>query len=70
VKGIVLPEPVLYRARYALPFIRRVDPFGYIRLSHWRLYGGLGLAGKAIAVWFFAATLRLAYESVLLARYG
>ena len=53
-----------------MPFIRRVDPFGYIRLYHWRFYGGLGLAGKAIAVWLYAGTLRLAYESVLLARYG
>ena len=30
----------------------------------------LGLAGKSVAVWVYEGTLRLEYESVLLARYG
>ena len=35
-----------------------------------RFYGEFGLAGKAVAVWLYEGTLRLEYESVLLARYG
>jgi hypothetical protein len=69
IRGTVHPEPVLHRALYALQFIRRVDPYGYVRLYHWRFYGELGLAGNAVAVWVYEGTLRLEYETVLLARY-
>ena len=41
-----------------------------MRLYHWRFYGELGLAGKSITVWLYEGTLRLEYETVLLARYG
>jgi len=70
VKGTMYPEAVLHRALYALQFRRRMDDYGYVRLFHWRFYGELGLAGKAVAVWVYEGTLRLEYESVLLARYG
>ena len=35
-----------------------------------RFYAELGLVGKAVAVWLYEGTLRVEYESVLLARYG
>jgi hypothetical protein len=70
VKGTVYPEPVLHRALYAIQFVRRVDPYGYVRLYRWRFYAEFGLAGKTVAVWLYEGTLRLEYESVLLARYG
>ena len=70
VKGAVSPEAVLHRALYAIQFLRHVDPYGYVRVYHWRFYGEQGLAGKTVAVWLYEGTLRLDYESVLLARYS
>ena len=64
------PEGVLHCALYAVQFVRRVDQYGYVRLYHWRFYGELGLAGKTVAVWLYEGTLRLDYETVLLARYS
>lgn len=70
VKGTVYPEAVIHRALYVMQFLRRVDPYGYIRLYHWRFYGERGLAGKSVVVWLYEGTLRLEHETVLLARYS
>ncbi len=70
VSGAIYPETVLHRVLYAVQFVRQVDQHGYIRFRHWRVYGERGLAGSAISVWVYDGSLRLEYESVLLARYA
>lgn len=70
VHGTPYPEAMLHRALYTVQFMRRVDPHGYVRAFHWRFYGERGLAGKSITVWVYDGSLRLEYETVLLARYA
>jgi hypothetical protein len=70
VRGTVFPERVLHRVLYAVQFTRRVDRQGYVRFRHWRLYGERGLGGSAVSVWVYDGTLRLEYQTVLLAGYS
>lgn len=48
---------------------RCVDPGGFVRYRHWRLYGERGLAGAQAAVWLFDQTLTLEYATDTLAQY-
>ncbi len=46
-----------------------VDPSGYIRYKHWRLYGERGLAGAEAAVWILGNDLTVEYATDTLAQY-
>ncbi len=70
VRGTTYPEDVLHRVLYAVQFTRHVDRHGYIRFRHWRLYGERGLAGAPVSVWVYDGSLRLEYQTVLLAGYS
>lgn len=48
---------------------RCLDPGGFVRYRHWRLYGERGLAGAQAAVWLFDQTLTLEYATDTLAQY-
>jgi putative transposase len=64
----VAPEE-LQRIFYRTRFRRVADRLGYLRFRHWRVYGERGLAGEAVAVWLYDATLTIEFADEVLAQY-
>jgi hypothetical protein len=56
VTGTVYPDQELRRL-FTVRFARRLDPQGYVRFRHWRIYGERGLAGEQGAVWLYGENL-------------
>lgn len=59
----------LKRAFFSTSFARVLDPLGYARLMHWRVYGEEGLAKQEATLWLDAETLTVEYQGEALARY-
>lgn len=59
----------LKRAFFSTSFIRVLDPLGYARLMHWRVYGEEGLAKQEATLWLDEETLTIEYQGEALARY-
>jgi hypothetical protein len=59
----------LSRAFYSTRFTRRLDPLGYARLKHWRIYGEEGLARCEVALWLGDEGLVVEYGGDALSRY-
>ena len=45
------------RAFFSGRFVRVLDPLGYARFMHWRLYGEEALASREAALWLAAESL-------------
>jgi putative transposase len=54
---------------FRLRATRLLNPGGYLRFRHWRLYGERGLAGERAAVWVHGEILTLEHETETLAQY-
>ncbi len=59
----------LRRAFFSSRFTRVLDPSGYARFRHWRVYGEEGLAKKEAALWLQAESLTLEYRGQPLSSY-
>ena len=59
----------LGRAFFSTRFTRRLDPLGYARLRHWRIYGEEGLARCEVAPWLGEDGLVVEYGGETLSRY-
>jgi len=59
----------LERAYFSTRFTRRLDPLGYARLKHWRIYGEEGLAAREVALWLGDGGLVVEYGGDTLSRY-
>ena len=59
----------LGRAFFSTRFVRRLDPLGYARLRHWRIYGEEGLARSEVALWLGEDGLVVEYGGDALSRY-
>jgi transposase len=69
VLGRVYAPEDLHRTFCTTRFGRRLDPAGYVRFRHWRVYGERGLPGQAAAVWLCGETLTVAFGDTPLAQY-
>jgi hypothetical protein len=68
-KGTMYPESVLDRILFATRYTRYLDKHGFLRFSHWKLYGERGLAHQPVSVWVYEGTLRIEYQAVTLSKY-
>ena len=68
VTGTVYPDQELRRL-FTVRFARRLDPQGYVRFRHWRIYGERGLAGEQGAVWLYGENLTVHFAEEPLAHY-
>ncbi len=59
----------LSRAFFSTRFTRMLDPLGYARLKHWRIYGEEGLARCEVALWLGDGGLVVEYGGHTLSRY-
>lgn len=59
----------LHRAFFSTRFGRVLDPSGYARLMHWRIYGEEALAKTDVALWLGGDTLTVEYAGETLSRY-
>ena len=59
----------LKRAFFSTSFARVLDPLGYARLMHWRVYAEEGLAKREATLWLDEETLTIEYQGEALARY-
>lgn len=57
------------RRLFTVRFARRLDPQGYVRFRHWRIYGERGLAEEQGAVWLYGENLTVHFAEEPLAQY-
>jgi hypothetical protein len=69
VTGTRHSQEVLHRIFYTTRFVRRLDPRGYVRFRHWRLYGEQGIARQRAAVWLYGDLLTLEFADAPLSQY-
>ena len=69
VSGVRHREEELGRAFFSSRFVRVLDPLGYARFRHWRLYGEEALAGREAALWLAAESLTVEHAGEPLSRY-
>lgn len=69
VSGSQISPQELHRVFYSTRFGRRLNPLGYVRFRHWRVYGEEGLAGRDAAVWLYNETLSVEFADQPLAQY-
>ena len=62
-------EPTDLDRLFRLRTTRVLNPGGYLRFRHWRLYGERGLAGERAAVWVCGETVTVEYAAESLAQY-
>lgn len=67
--GIRYDSEDLRRAFFSTRYVRVLDPLGYARLMHWRLYGEEALAAQEAALWLDEETLTVEYQGQALSRY-
>jgi putative transposase len=58
-----------YKAFFSMRYIRVLDPLGYARLMHWRVYGEEALAKRVAALWLDEENLTVEYQGETLSRY-
>jgi hypothetical protein len=68
VTGTVYPDQDLRRL-FTVRFARRIDPQGYVRFRHWRIYGERGVAGEQGAVWLYGEHLTVHFADEPLSQY-
>jgi hypothetical protein len=59
----------LHRVFFSIRFGRVLDPLGYARLMHWRIYGEEALAKTDVALWLCGESLTVEYAGETLSRY-
>jgi len=69
VTGVRYHPSDLERAFFSTRFTRKLDPLGYARLKHWRVYAEEGLARSEVALWLGAGGLSVEYGGQSLSRY-
>lgn len=69
VTGIRYHPTDLERAFFSSRFTRKLDPLGYARLKHWRVYAEEGLARSEVALWLGKDGLSVEYAGQPLSRY-
>jgi transposase InsO family protein len=62
-------EEDLARLFVPLRYGRRVDPQGYVRFRHWRIYGERGVSGRRAFVWLAEEYLTVQFAAEPLAQY-
>jgi transposase len=67
--GIRYNPEDLQRAFFSTRYVRVLDPLGYARLMHWRVYGEEALATREAALWLDEENLTVEYEGEALSRY-
>lgn len=69
VTGVRYHPGDLERAFFSSRFTRKLDPSGYARLKHWRIYAEEGLARSEVALWLGTGGLSVEYGGQPLSRY-
>lgn len=67
--GIRYHPEDLQRAFFSTRYVRVLDPLGYARLMHWRVYGEEALAKRDAALWLDEENLTVEYQGEALSRY-
>jgi putative transposase len=67
--GIRYHPEDLQRAFFSTRYVRVLDPLGYARLMHWRVYGEEALAAREAALWLDEKNLTVEYQGETLSRY-
>lgn len=67
--GIRYNTEDLERAFFSTRYVRILDPLGYARLMHWRVYGEEALAAREAALWLDEDSLTVEYRGQALSRY-
>ncbi len=67
--GIRYHSEDLQRAFFSTRYVRVLDPLGYARLMHWRVYGSEALAKREAALWLDEENLTVEYQGEALSRY-
>ena len=67
--GIRYNPEDLQRAFFSTRYVRVLDPLGYVRLMHWRVYGEEALEGQEAALWLDEENLTVEYRGEALSRY-
>lgn len=67
--GIRYNSEDLQRAFFSTRYVRVLDPLGYARLMHWRVYGEEALEGREAALWLDEENLTVEYRGEALSRY-
>ncbi len=67
--GIRYHSADLQRAFFSTRYARVLDPLGYARPMHWRVYGAEALAAREAALWLDEENLTVEYQGEALSRY-
>jgi len=67
--GIRYHPEDLQKAFFSTRYVRVLDPLGYARLMHWRVYGEEALAKREAALWLDEENLTVEYQGQTLSRY-
>lgn len=59
----------LQKAFFSTRYVRVLDPLGYARLMHWRVYGEEALAAREAALWLDEESLTVEYQGEALSHY-
>jgi putative transposase len=70
VKGKDWIAEQLDRIFYSTRFVRRLNPHGYLRFRHWRVYGEMGLARHKATVWLSKEHLTIEFGDEPLSQYA
>jgi len=70
VQGKVWRPEHLDHIFYSTRFVRQLNPHGYFRFRHWKLYGELGLAKRKATIWLSKEHLTVEYGDEPLSQYA